>query len=404
MVSIPIRRLTPDVLFPESEFPVQNWHAPAGVPTPPEVPTEERRWPGHCYRSPYPLSADFFLAAYSYDTLLGEPSANKSNMFGIYLVDRFGNRELLYRDVSIASLWPRRCGPVRGRRSSPVHSIGHRPRRARSSCRTFTKVGPICRWAMRTRSPICESSQVLLKTTPNANTPRVGFANASPGKQVLGTVPVEPDGSAYFSVPAQIPLAFQALDRNGMAVQTMRSLTYLQPGEHASCIGCHEHRSSAPVSQSVALAQQRPPSSITPGPDGSKPLSYPLLVQPVLDRLCVECHRGPKADGGIVLTGEPAGEFSVSYNALAPLVPYSEWKGTPADNSEPLTRPDLFGARASKLTQLLLKGHEGVVLSAEDMARLVTWMDANALCYGSFDPLDQKRQQQGERIAGPALE
>jgi hypothetical protein len=85
-------------------------------------------------------------------------------------------------------------------------------------------------------------------------------------------------------------------------------------------------------------------------------------------------------------------------------VSYSEWKGTPADNSEPLTRPDLFGARASKLMQLLLKGHEGVVLNQEDMARLATWMDANALFYGSFDPVDQKRQQLGERIAGPALE
>ena len=249
----PIRRLTPDVLFPESEFPVQNWHAPAGVPTPPEVPTEERRWPGHCYRSPYPLSADFFLAAYSYDTLLGEPSANKSNMFGIYLVDRFGNRELLYRDVSIASLWP---APLRPHPRPPV--LPSALDRSQTSEGTFFLQNVHESWP---HLPVGDENaithlritQVLLKTTPNANTPRVGFANASPGKQVLGTVPVEPDGSAYFSVPAQIPLAFQALDRNGMAVQTMRSLTYLQPGEHASCIGCHEHRSSAPVSQSVAL-------------------------------------------------------------------------------------------------------------------------------------------------------
>lgn len=43
----PITRLTPDVLFPESEFAVQHWHATAGVPVPPEVPIEEQRWPGH---------------------------------------------------------------------------------------------------------------------------------------------------------------------------------------------------------------------------------------------------------------------------------------------------------------------------------------------------------------------
>ena len=402
----PITRLTSDVLFPESEFPVQHWHAPAGVPAPPQVPVEERRWPGHCYRTPYPLSADYFLAAYSYDALVGEPSANKTNMFGIYLVDRFGNRELLYRDVSIASLWPT---PLRPRVRPPVLPSTLDPSSAATAEGTFFVQNVYDSWphlpaGEENRITQLRIVQVLLKTTPNANSPRVGFANASPGKQVLGTVPVEPDGSAYFRAPARIPLAFQALDQHGMAVQTMRSLTYLQPGEHTSCVGCHEHRSSTPDSTSLALARQRPPSIIAPGPDGSKPLSYPLLVQPVLDRLCVECHRGPAADGGIVLTGEPAGEFTVSYNTLAPLVPYSEWKGTPADNAEPLTRPDLFGARASKLMQLLLKGHEGVVLSDEDLSRLVTWMDANALFYGSFDPADQKRQQQGERIAGPALE
>ena len=84
--------------------------------------------------------------------------------------------------------------------------------------------------------------QVLLKTTPNADSPRVGAAFAAPGKQVLGTVPVEADGSALFEVPARTPVLFQALNAQGRAVQTMRSLVYLQPGEHQSCIGCHEHR------------------------------------------------------------------------------------------------------------------------------------------------------------------
>jgi hypothetical protein len=154
----------------------------------------------------------------------------------------------------------------------------------------------------------------------------------------------------------------------------------------------------------LALAKDRPPSAITPGPDGSKPFSYPILVQPVLDRHCVRCHNESKADGGIVLTGTPDGSYTASYNALAPIVPYSEWKSTPQANSEPMTRPNRFGARASKLTALLLDGHEDVALDAEELERLVTWMDANALFYGTFDPEDQKRQQRGERIEGPALE
>ena len=399
----PITRLTPDALFPESEFRVQRWYAPVGVPTPPEVPAEERRWPGHCYRTPYPLSKDYFLVAYTFDALIGEPHANPANMFGIYLVDRFGNKELIYRDVSIGSLWPT---PLRVRERAPA--VPSALANANRGEGTFFLQNVYESWPQlptETKDTIkrLRILQVLPKTTPHANTPKVGLANASPGKQVLGTVPVEPDGSAYFRAPAGIALSFQALDERGMAVQTMRSLTYLQPGEQTACVGCHENRTSVSINAS-ALAKNRPPAAITPGPEGSRPFSYPILVQPLLDKHCVECHSGPEADGGVILTGAPAGAFTASYNALAPLVPYSEWKSPPAANSEPMTRPNTFGARASKLMALLQEGHEDVTLDEKEMERLVTWMDTNALFYGTFDPDDQKRQQQGDRIDGPALE
>ncbi len=399
----PITRLTPDALFPESEFPVERWHGTAGVPVAPEVPLEERRWPGHCYRTPYPLSEDFFLAAYSFEPLIGEPFANRANMFGLYLIDRFGNKELIYRDLSIGSLWPI---PLRARRRPPVLTsslVEDRPGEG-----TFYLQNVYASWPAvgDAKSAVRKLRivQVLPKTTPHANTPRVGLANASPGKQVLGTVPVEADGSAFFRAPAGIPLSFQALDERGMAIQTMRSLTYLQPGEQTGCIGCHEHRSTAAPIGMATLASQRPPSTIEPGPEGSNPFNYAILVQPVLDKRCVECHRPGRTDGGVDLCGAPAGEFTVSYNALAPLVPFSQWKGAPQANHEPLTHPDQFGARASKLMQLLLAGHENVSLTQEEYERLITWMDANALFYGTFDPQDQQRQRRGERIAGPALE
>jgi cytochrome c553 len=369
----------------------------------PEVPPQERRWPGHCYRTPYPLSEDYFLVAYSYEPLIGEPLANRANMFGLYLCDRFGNKELIYRDVSIGSLWPM---PLRARPRPPALTsslAAGQPKEGSFLLQNVYESWPILGDAKDAVKRL-RILQVLPKTTPHANTPKVGLANASPGKQVLGTVPVEPDGSAYFRAPAGIPLAFQALDERGMAIQTMRSLTYLQPGEQAGCVGCHEHRSAAPAARLVTLAGQREPSPITPGPDGSKPFSYAILVQPVLEKHCVTCHGPARAEGGVDLTGTPAGAFTVSYNALAPRVPFSEWKGTPQANSEPLTHPDRFGARASKLMQLLRKGHEGVQLSDEEFDRLTTWMDANALFYGTFDPEDQRRQQRGERIAGPALE
>jgi hypothetical protein len=409
----PVTRLTPDALFPESEAPVLMmpngaWVGAAGPGATPPASPESARWPGHCYRSPYPLSEKYFLAAYSFDPLIGEPTWNRANMFGLYFVDAFGNKELLYRDLNIASLWPM---PLRARvqpfqlpdvASSTTPSTG-----------TFFVQNIHASWPELPQEPITRLRiiQVLPKSTPHANTPTVGLPHASPGKQVLGTVPVEADGSAYFTAPARIPLAFQALDDQGLAVQTMRSLTYLQPGEAASCVGCHEGRHDAPRTQGPALALQRAPSSITPGPDGSNPLSYPLLVQPVLDRKCVSCHNPAKPDGNVLLTGEPQGRYTVSYNALAPKVPYSDWAGRPGDfrevNREPLSPPEFFGARGCKLMKQILhdpKGHYEVKLDREELERLVTWMDANVLFYGTFDPADQAKQQAGQRIAGPAIQ
>jgi cytochrome c553 len=400
----PITRLTPDALFPESEAPLyqtptSNWHSPIGVKQPLEVPVEAKRWPGHCYRAGYPFSEDYFLAAYSFDRLIGEPTFNRPNMFGLYLVDRFGNKELLYRDLNISTIWamPLVARPKPVELPSLVQS--------EKSEGTFFLQNVYDSWPSLEAGTVkrLRIVQVLPKSTPHANTPPVGAANASPGKQVLGTVPVEEDGSAYFRAPAGVALAFQALDDNGQAVQVMRSVTYLQPGETSSCIGCHEHRMTAPAQKHTPLAMSRDPSSITPGPDGSNPLCYPLLVQPVLDKACASCHNHEKAEGKVVLTGEPEGQYTVSYNALIKRVRYSSWSGV-VENGEPATMPGRFGAINSPLMQLLRAGHANVTLSPEDLDRLVTWMDANALFYGTFNPEDQARQRRGERIAGPDIQ
>jgi len=402
----PITRLTPDALFPESEAPVRNrTHAAAWTAhvegAPPRVPVEQVRWPGHCYRTPFPLSEKYFLAAYSFDSLIGEPDANPSNMFGIYLVDSFGNKELLHRDPGISSLWPM---PLKARTrpphlASPLDS--NESREGTFLVQNVYESWPKLPAGKVTRLRILE---VLPKTTWHANEPMVGLANASPGKQVLGTVPVEADGSAFFRAPAETPLAFQALDERGEAVQTMRSVTYLQRGENASCVGCHESRQYTPASAArPTLAARRAPSAIEPAPDGSRPLSYPRLVQPVLDQHCVRCHGPARTDGGIVLTGEPRGRFSRSYHVLAPRVSFAAWGGKPGDfrtaNSEPVTQPGFFGARNSSLMTLLRRGHYDAKLSAVDFERLATWMDANALFYGTFEPAEQRRQLRGENIA-----
>ncbi len=396
----PITRLTPDALFPESEVPVlKSWYSPAGAQNKPPMPVEQRRWPGHCYKSPYPLSEKYFLVSYSFDALIGEPNGNPANMFGLYLVDAFGNKELLYRDLNFCTLW---AMPVRPRALPPaLPSLAEASDKPEGIflLQDVNQGWPALPPGVVKRLRIV---QVLPKSTPHINAPTVGLPNASPGRQVLGTVPVEADGSAYFRAPSGIALAFQALDGLGQAVQTMRSLTYLQPGETVSCVGCHEPRNTAAPSVGVPQALNREPSAIEPGPDGSKPFSYPILVQPVLDNKCVSCHNAQKPEGNIILTGEPQGRYTASYNALAPLVPYSAWGGP--GGMDPISQPDQYGARGSKLMKLLLAGHEDVTLTPNEIERLATWMDTNVLFYGTFDPVDQARQQRGERISGPAIE
>jgi len=422
----PVTRMTPDVRFPEAEFllaaalampepsdfdsPVPfHWDAVNRPDRPgyrqPEPTEQERRFEGHCYKSAFPLSEKFFIVSYSYDMLRGEPGPNIPNMFGIYFMGAFGNKELIYRDPNISSVWAK---PMAGRMAPPILNSGldkSAPNVGTFSLQNVNESMLKLPEGEENRITALRLVQVLPKTTPNANDPMVGAAFASPGKQVLGTVPVEADGSAYFECPANIPILFQALDSKGRAVQTMRSLTYLQPGESMSCIGCHENRMQTSMPNRQALALQRVPSKIVPGPDGSKPLSYPLLVQPVLDRHCVECHSEavPDENGGIVLTGEPEGHYTRSYNALISRVSYTAWS-MPHGNFEPMTEPDRFGARASALVAMLEQGHNDVRLSADDWNRLNTWIDANALFYGTFNREDQVRQQRGERIAGPDLE
>jgi hypothetical protein len=243
-------------------------------------------------------------------------------------------------------------------------------------------------------------TQVLLKTTPNIDSPKIAAGLGAPGRQVLGTVPVEKDGSAYFEAPARTPIMFQALDAQGRAVQTMRSLVYLQPGENETCIGCHEHRMQKDPPRAQAQAIIRPPSIIKQGPDGSNPFSYPRLVPPILDRHCLRCHDG-KEPKRPVLTGAPEGAFSKSFNSLIKLVSFSAWN-RPNQNYEPLTEPLRFGAIASPLAKMLEKGHNKVELSAAEWESLNTWMDANGAFYGTFDRVEQKKQLAGEVIAGPA--
>lgn len=246
--------------------------------------------------------------------------------------------------------------------------------------------------------------EILPKSTFRNDEPRISAARQVSARFLLGTVPVEEDGSAYFRAPAGVPLYFQAVDPDGMAYQSMRTITYLQPGERRTCIGCHEPRNTAPPNR-APLAARRKPSLIKPGPDGTKPFSYPRLVQPVLDRHCVSCHGGGESEGkpagGVVLTGDftrSTESHTASYRSLArrDLVPWfdsingTEWL--------PRTYPGELGARVSKLMALIRGGHGGAKLEREDLERLAIWIDLNVPFYGAYEPRHVAAQREGRAV------
>ena len=76
----------------------------------------------------------------------------------------------------------------------------------------------------------------------------------------LGTVPLAPDGSFSVEVPADTAIAFQAVDAEGRSELNEMSWISVKPGEHRSCLGCHQSRQAAPSSARIrAQALQAAP-------------------------------------------------------------------------------------------------------------------------------------------------
>ena len=371
----PLRRLTPDVRFPEAEISNRL---------------------GQVYATAWPLSEEFYLCVHDSH---GTTQRGMRNNYGIYLLDAFGNRELIYRDPEISCLSPIPLRPRPRPRSSPLpdSEVGRGATARVGLVNVYDSAKPFPAGTTITALRIV---QVLPKTTPYADRPRIGYGMQKNARAVLGTVPVEPDGSAYFELPAGKPVYFQALDESGLAVQSMRSDTWAHPGPRLVCQGCHEPRHHAVGRlDRLPLALRRAPSKIVPAPEGADPFSFPRLVQPVLDRHCVACHakeaKAPDLGRGDV--GKHPNRWYRSYDSLRR---YAFYFG-PAGWTEPLTLPGKFGARASKLYPLLRRGHHGLELPAADLQRIALWLDCNSDFFGSYESIDA--QARGETVR-PTLE
>lgn len=226
-------------------------------------------------------------------------------------------------------------------------------------------------------------------------------------KKIWGSAKVAPDGSASFRVPANVPVYFMALDAEGRAVQRMRSFTHFQPGEVQGCVGCHEDRRQTQSREARPMALQEPPQELATPEWGVKGFSYLEIVQPVLDRHCVECHNAREHPNDVDLSGDRTDIFNVSYEILArrntPAEdahvggarmpgfqnPYTSWIPTYNGTEENILEitPRAWGSPASKLADLIRTGHPDaearprVSLSAGERRRIYAWIDCNVPYY-----------------------
>jgi hypothetical protein len=126
-----------------------------------------------------------------------------------------------------------------------------------------------------------------------------------------------------------------------------------------------------------------------------------MLVQPVLDKYCVDCHGGEADDAAPDLTrGDPQGNRRRWFTSYVNLEPYAFFYNDQSFTA-PRTTPGKFGARASPLLELLDQGHEGVELPEEDLYRIAVWLDCNSDFFGSYENIDA--QSQG-KIVLPSLQ
>jgi hypothetical protein len=379
---------------------------------------------GPFFADPYPLSDKFFLVSCNPAGRYNDEAA-----YGIYLLDVFGNRVPIYHDPEgKISCWqpmplrPRQTPPVlpavaknakhgtglfSGRTAKPDSNVADRKRDLSRVLRATVFLSDVYQGLegvepgtvkyVRVMEQIPKPWSAEVDPLRGEDRSADGFGghiavsmNAHIWIAVLrGIVPVEEDGSAYFEVPAGRNLFFQALDENFMEVQRMRTFVNFEAGEQRSCIGCHEHRTQAPISRPT-MAIARPPAKLAaqPGEIAPRPLHYPTDVQPIFDRHCIRCHNGKDPQAAPDLRGEMTTLFNRSYESIfeAKLVDtIREWAGaTYSMQNAAAVPPYSHGSHCSKLVHVLKAGHYDVQLAREEWIKLVTWIDCGAPYYGSY--------------------
>jgi len=357
------------------------------------------------YYSPYPLSEKVFLS-----------SASRNGKFVLLLMDTDGNRELIYEGVNNIfhalpvrprprpalapdtvkwPSWEDRFNPEPGViYSSDVYQGSGIPRGMAKYLRVMN---------------IEPKTYTYWNKRPYASTgPVVSMVQSEGVKKILGTVPIEEDGSVSFNAPSGMALHFQLLDENYRCLQTMRSFTGVMPGESRGCLGCHELQTATPGQQNrtAGIATRKPPREITPPPWEDRSVSYYRYVQPVLDKYCGECHQGDgKGRKKFDMTLRENGIFPEPYVTLIGRPswgrPYVRPKDPPpgfgiagmlyvegyhtTDPAAYKTPPPLTAlSYKSKLIEIASSGkHNKVKVDPVSLRRLIVWVDAMCPLRGS---------------------
>jgi len=329
---------------------------------------------GGDYRDPYPLSEDTFLVAQGKQLLL---------------MDSAGATDVLYAGSDLPLHEPRPIVPRTRERAVPS-----RVDLAEQTATVF--LGDVYTGRnMAGVEPGSIKKLLVLEDLPKpanfhgGGSQPIGHGVTSTLKRILGTVPVEADGSAHFEVPPARSIYFALLDEQDRSIKQMRSFVTLQPGETLSCVGCHEPRRQTTATRGtpVAMAAGREPSPIEPIADAPKIIDFPRDVQPILDKHCVRCHNPQRRDGGIVLVGDRGPVFSLSYYAL-----YLHWQikdtgGQPRHGTgrEPGNNPPhTTYSSASPLMEMLEPSHHDVRLSPHEEKIVRLWIDAGATYPGTY--------------------
>ena len=354
--------------------------------TPDTAPHYNMSWPREeCWRDPVPVSRDYFLASHA-----------PADRFGLYVADRWGNRELLYLDPAIGSMTPT---PLRAVPTPPVLGAGAQAA-TDATLGQFTVADvyqglePAVARGRVKYLRVCQEVRADLEQLPDGEYRRdhgpvfadfyatpVHKVRGPPGwpsyvaKASLGLVPVAADGSANFCAPAGRVLYFEALDENLNELQRMRSVVQLQPREQRSCIGCHEQRHTAPPA-APTLASRRAPAALEPPPWGAVPFAYERVVQPVWDARCVRCHDAADKRGFNLAGALDAERVPASYRTLVSggWVHYFDMTYGLRPTLAP---PASFGVLKSRLAPFLEAGHYDVKLTRDEMHAVKCWIDLN---------------------------